>query len=82
MIGGQCLDGYIEHEIRAVCALTGVDPKLLFTARKTSAISRTRALIWRELRERHGLSYPQLGRIFGKHHTTVLMAIKKLKNGN
>jgi chromosomal replication initiation ATPase DnaA len=38
---------------------------------RTGAVARARAAVWRSLRAA-GLSFPEIGRLFGRDHTTIV----------
>lgn len=44
---------------------------------RTAAVSRARQAVWLHLRETTALSYPELGALFGRDHTSVLYGVRK-----
>lgn len=67
--------------IEVVATYFGLDPHLLYgKVRKGKRVSQARMLAVYFVRERMGLSYPEIGRAFGgKDHTTVMSAHKSVK---
>ena len=59
-----------------ICAQYRVTLDELAGSRRTFPIPRARAALWSSLRD-EGLSYPRISEIFGVHHTTVLVAIRR-----
>ena len=57
----------------------GISPKDFFGKTRLKSVAHPRQDCMRMLREKTGLSMPQIGRIFGRDHTTVLYAIRASK---
>jgi chromosomal replication initiation ATPase DnaA len=55
-----------------------VDIDAIFGKKKSASIMRARHLLWAVLREVHGLSYPELGKIFLRDHTTIMAGVKNI----
>ena len=72
--------------ISQVCKFTGVDEFALRGSQKTKGIADARQLAMYLIRKLTNLSLPDIGKEFGKDHTTVLHSINKvqteLNNGN
>ena len=72
--------------ISQVCKFTGVDEFALRGSQKTKGIAEARQLAMYLIRKLTNLSLPDIGKEFGKDHTTVLYNVKKveteLKAGN
>ncbi len=56
-----------------------VDPADLLHGPRSKQVARARFAFWCCLRDRYALSYPELGRMVGYDHTTVLTGIKKAR---
>ena len=71
-------DGRIEHVIKITSDVTGVPVADLVSKRRLNSDERHVAmyLAVRLL----GCSYPEVGRAFGRDHTTVMYACKKIDN--
>ena len=65
--------------VRAVVAATGVPASHILGRRRTHEISDARAVACWVLRDTTALSYPAIGRLFGRHHTTVMYAVSKVE---
>ena len=52
-------------------------PEELLSKDRTAGIAAARRHLWWELRKRHKLSYPRIGRLVGLDHTTILSGCKK-----
>lgn len=58
----------------------GMDPRELRGSSRTSDLHQPRRVIWCELRER-GYSFPQIGRFFGRDHTSIKHGVDKYLAG-
>jgi chromosomal replication initiation ATPase DnaA len=64
--------------VMAVCRLRGVSPDDLCGNRRTKAVSYARHEVWASIHalpHRH-YSYVEIGRIFGRDHSTVLAGVR------
>lgn len=65
------------------CEYFGITEAHVFSKLRNPVICRRRAAIWAVIRDRcrpqH--SYPALGRIFGKHHTTIIHWVEQARKG-
>lgn len=75
---GPTLARPARRVIEAVSAESGVPVRDLLGRARTWDVSRWRWVAMRCLRERHGLSTPQIARLFGRDHTTVLHGLSAL----
>jgi chromosomal replication initiation ATPase DnaA len=66
----------IQH---AVCDYFGVTAADLMSARRHRAVSFPRMVAMYLCRNRAGASFPEIGRAFGKDHTTVMAAVRKVR---
>jgi chromosomal replication initiation ATPase DnaA len=55
----------------------GVTPQSILSRRRTASIARARSRFWFVLYSTCGLSYPELGAMLDRDHTTVLSAVHK-----
>jgi len=64
-----------EQIVTAVCEWTGIAKKDLISAQKISGRTmQARRLLWAAMRV-EGMSYPEIGRYVGRHHTTIMAAM-------
>jgi hypothetical protein len=63
--------------VAEVAPLHGVDPVDVLSSRRTAAIALARRHSWFEIRDRTPLSWPEIGRASGVHHTTAMTQAKK-----
>jgi len=61
-------------DIEDVCTKHFVNERELFGRVRTTELVEARVEFWKRLRAK-GLSYPQIGRLVGRDHTTILLAI-------
>lgn len=72
-----------ERLMRMVAAVAdehGVEPREIMSGSRRKAPSRARQDCWARLR-REGLSYPQIGRMFGRDHSTVVYGVQRWERG-
>jgi len=62
-----------------VCARLGGDWKEVAGRSRTADVVRVRHAVMWILRDRADLSYPQIGRLFDRHHTAVIHAEAKIE---
>lgn len=65
--------------LASVCEYTDVTMEQLMSNRRHPAISQARHIAFYFLHEQIRLSYPEIGRIFGKHHTSVMHGVKVVR---
>lgn len=65
----------------AVCKISGVALDDLYSRKRDREYSEARMAVWLVAHETMGYSYPYIGRIYGRDHTTIVSGVKKLKNG-
>ena len=63
-------------DVAQVCTDTGVSLSAILGRGRTKSVAAARHEAMRAMRRR-GLSYPEIGWLFGRDHTTVLMACRK-----
>src|SRR5262245_23258083 len=68
-----------EAILRAVCAEFGITRAEMMS--KQRMCGRARAIAIALVREELRLSFPMLGRLFGRHHTSVLAAYRMVVHG-
>lgn len=64
--------------IREACAEGGITYERLMSRDRLPEVIRVRHRLFYEFREM-GMSYPEIGRLFGRDHTTVLYGVKMEK---
>lgn len=71
-------------ELHAVCKVYAVTPAEVCSRQRTKNIVRARHDFWCRLRNREGscFSYPEIARLFGMDHTTVLAAVRSFESGS
>ena len=62
--------------LRDVCKSQGVTRDEIFSRNRNKKLVMTRAVIYDRIRKELGWSYPRIGKIFGRDHTTVLHGIR------
>lgn len=62
--------------IEAVCATLGVTPELVLSSRRARSVNFARRLAMAACRQLLNGSLPEIGALFGRHHTSVLDAIR------
>lgn len=72
----------IRQFTREVCAEAGVEMRLVMGRNRTAPICRLREVIWHRAYA-EGFSLSQIGRVFGRHHATILHGIRneRLRRG-
>lgn len=65
----------ILRDISAVCRLYGVTTADVMAKDKQVRIVAARDACWWMLRFAHQRSYPQIGALFGRHHSTVVVGV-------
>ena len=65
-------------KIEDLCDKYGIKKIHLLSKRRDKKLIEAKKAIYQELRDT-GLSYPEIGKLVNKHHTTIL---RVLKNGN
>lgn len=68
-----------EEVIRLVAAAYGLEPGLLRGPSRARHVVDARHLAMYLLRESTGLSFPALGAVFGRDHTTVMHAVQRMQ---
>jgi hypothetical protein len=64
------------RRIAVACAeALGLQPEWLRRRGRTQVVALARHLTWWLVRRRTVLSYPQIGRLFGRHYSTVVTAV-------
>lgn len=69
---GTLPDGLVTELVGVVCERLVVEPSKVFSPNRTPRVVDARNASIALLRDLFGLSYPQLGRIFNRDHTTVM----------
>jgi hypothetical protein len=60
-----------------ICAEHNVSAEEVCGTRRHKQISAARQHLWSLVREEQGLSFPAIGRLFGRNHTTVMAGIQR-----
>lgn len=75
-MGGMKVRGHIRRR----CADLGVLFDLVISKRRTRRIVEVRQLLMWEVRQMFGISYPEIGRMFGgRDHSTCVWAIRRVE---
>lgn len=69
----------IDEATETFSMLNRVSPKELTSARRDRPLVETRCMIWAYLRENSTLTMHNLGRLFNRHHTSVIACLKTHK---
>jgi chromosomal replication initiation ATPase DnaA len=67
----------VETIIAAVCARMEVEERQLFGSSRRKSIAEARSLAYLLVRELTRLSFPEMGRLFKRDHTTILVGVKR-----
>ena len=59
-----------------VCHARGVTREELCGRRRTKNVASARQELWWHLRRSPGMSYAEIGRLFGRNHTTVMAGVR------
>jgi len=57
----------------------GLTPRDLLGRSRMRPITRARMTAYAEIRDRLGYSYPEIGMIFGRDHTTILHGVRQAR---
>jgi chromosomal replication initiator protein len=57
-------------------------PEEILGRTKTATVCKARAILWSRLKEQTQFSYPEMGMLFGRDHSTVMMAVKEVGRSN
>ena len=60
----------------AVCRRRNVAREEVCGRGRTRSVSRARHELWWELRRHPGMSFGEIGRLFARNHTTVMMGVR------
>lgn len=63
--------------IREIALEYGVSVVCILGRDRTRRVSAARRCAYATIRSRKGISYPAIGRIFGRDHTTVIYGVRK-----
>ena len=75
---GRSMRDQIKRIIREVAAISGISVELILSQRRTAPLVKARAFaMWRAAVEAPHFSLTQIGRRFGKDHTSILAARDK-----
>lgn len=70
-------DQYEPHKILSlVMEVTGVEADEINGNRRFPSVTKARHLYWACLRKYCGLSYPAIGYLASRHHTTIMVGVK------
>jgi Bacterial dnaA protein helix-turn-helix len=61
--------------VAAACARAGLTEAIIYGRQRYQSISRVRHAVWAELHAA-GLSYPEIGILFGRDHTTIIVGVE------
>ena len=76
--GNIPIDAMVDRIINAVSKKHGVSAEDIQSKKKTDSISKARHVAIYLTRKITGLSYPEIGKIFGKDHSTVMASCNKV----
>lgn len=65
--------------ITAVLLATNMRPSVVFSSLRTHRIAMTRALIAARLRAELQYSYPEIGHVLGRDHSSVIAMVRKVR---
>jgi hypothetical protein len=65
--------------LAACCTALGVDPAVMVTDCRTNRVTRARQITAWVLRSQYAQSYPEIGRILGRDHSTVMHAVHRVQ---
>ena len=74
--------GIIDNIVAAAANEFGVTQEDILSPRKSLSIANARAVLFYIMRHRLGMSYPKIGQAFNRHHTTALLAIRRVGRSN
>lgn len=67
-----------RHLLNTVCQLYGLSCRILRSRSRKNHISEARQLVWYVLRD-YGWSFQQIGKAFGRDHTSVMHGVKRIQ---
>ncbi len=67
----------VEAIIAAVCKRTEVEERQLFGSSRRKSIAEARSLAYLLVRELTRLSFPEMGRLFKRDHTTIIPGVRR-----
>lgn len=70
------LPAVVKQEFTRAAEIHTVTVRLMLSSSQASNVSAARLEVMRFLRDR-GYSYPQIGKVFRMHHTSVMHALKR-----
>ncbi len=70
----------VDDLVRGACTLFGITEREFYSVRKVRPIPEARAVAWIAMRQR-GMSYPEIGWVTGRNHTTILTACQGGRRG-
>lgn len=65
--------------VAEICREHHVPIAEVLSRRRNAPIAAVRKVVWAELYHDRGLSYPDIGRLFGRDHSTVLFGVRQVK---
>jgi chromosomal replication initiation ATPase DnaA len=77
-----CNQVFIQHRctvlkiVDAVSEAAGIPARHILSQKRTAAVARARQIVMYEARQA-GLSYPQIGMVLGRDHTSVMHGVKR-----
>lgn len=78
--------GALRNATAAVCKSMGIRRSMLWGRDRGGRLPIARQVVWHAVRSNTGASYPELGKLTGYDHTTVLYGIRRvgqmLEEGN
>jgi chromosomal replication initiation ATPase DnaA len=70
----------VNHHLNYVAAAFNVDPDAVLGHSRAANVAAARQLLYWLLRQ-DGLSYPVIGALVGRHHTTVIHGVRAVNDG-
>lgn len=69
-----------ERILAATAAATGVPREQLVGTERTQAVTDARHVAMYAIRQQTNLSFPRIGMLFGKNHSTVIAAVRRVES--
>ena len=66
-----------SRALAAICETWNVPPDVLLSRRRSAHLSQARAAAYFLLRTKLGYSLPQVGKVFDRHHTSILHTTRR-----
>ena len=67
----------VDTAIEVACKATGIKPDDLLSPTRNEEHVDARCIVYKLLKELNQWGYERIGRIFDKHHTTIMYGVKR-----